>query len=27
LTTWSGRLDKAAGIDLKAKPMGAVAAH
>ncbi len=27
LTTWSGRLDKAAGIDLKAKPMGAVAVH
>jgi predicted MFS family arabinose efflux permease len=27
ITTWSGRLDKAAGIDLKAKPMSAVAAH
>lgn len=27
LTTWSGRLDRAAGIDLKAKPLTAVAAH
>ena len=27
LTTWSGRLDRAAGIDLKAKPISAVAAH
>ena len=27
ITTWSGRLDKAVGIDLKAKPMSAVAAH
>ena len=27
LTTWSGRLDRAAGIDLKAKPLTAMAAH
>lgn len=27
LTTWSGRLDRAAGIDLKAKPLSSVAAH